>query len=145
MEDNMKIAVTHDNGMVFQHFGKTAEFKFYTVEGKDIKESSVIGTEGKGHGELVDFLKSHHADLLICGGLGGGAKSALSDAGIKVFGGTSGNTDELVKAYLEGKLEYNPDVQCNHHHHEGEGEEGHSCHGKCGSDKSSDTVIKLSI
>lgn len=53
-------------------------------------------------------------DVLICGGIGGGAQNALAEAGIKLYGGVSGNADEAVNAYLEGKLDFNPNVQCSH-------------------------------
>lgn len=130
----MKIAVTYENGNIFQHFGHTQEFKIYTVEGKEIISSEVIPTEGSGHGALGGFLASHQVDVLICGGIGGGAKMALAQAGIQLMGGVSGSADEAVAAYLAGKLLFNPNVQCSHHgDHHGE---GHSCgsHGhSCGS------------
>ena len=61
--------------------------------------------------------------MLICGGIGGGAKKALAEAGIKLFGGVSGDADAAVTDYLAGKLSYNPNGLCNHHgeHH------GHNC------------------
>jgi len=125
----MIIAVTYEDGNIFQHFGKTSKFKLYTVENGAVQSSAVVDTEGKGHGELAGFLKDHKADVLICGGMGGGAKMALADAGIQVYGGAEGNADAAVSALLAGKLAYNPDVQCNHHHDHGE---GHTCHsGKC--------------
>lgn len=71
-------------------------------------------------------------DALICGGIGGGAQMALAEAGIKLYGGVSGEADEAVNALLAGSLGYNPDVHCSHHGHE-HGEGGHTCgeHG-CG-------------
>lgn len=128
----MKIAVTYENGNVFQHFGHTEAFKIYDVEDKTIIKSEVIDTAGSGHGALVGFLKAHGVEILICGGIGGGAKIALAEANIQLFGGVSGNTDEAVQAYLDGKLSFDPDVMCNHHEH-GHGE---NCgHGSCGSHK----------
>lgn len=138
----MKIAVTYENGNIFQHFGHTETFKIYTVENKEIISSEVIPTEGSGHGALGGFLAAHKVDVLICGGIGGGAKMALAQAGIQLMGGCSGSADEAVEAYLAGKLVFNPNVQCNHHgdHHHGEGHScgshghGHSCGGgNCGS------------
>lgn len=127
----MVIAVTYQNGDVFQHFGKTQEFKIYTCDGSSVTESKVVGTEGKGHGELVGFIKDKKAEVLICGGLGGPAKSSLEEAGIKVYGGVQGNADQAVQDFLQGKLSYNPDVHCDHHHDHEEGGE-HNCHsGKC--------------
>ena len=128
----MKIAVTYENGQIFQHFGHTENFKIYDVLGKDIISSQVVSTNGSGHGALAGMLKSLNVAVLICGGIGGGAQAALAEAGIMLYGGVSGNADDSVKALLEGTLAFNPNVQCNHHGHEHG--EGHTCgnHG-CGS------------
>ena len=121
----MKIAVTYANGNIFQHFGHTEKFKFYEVEDGAIVKLTVVDTQGSGHGALAGFLKENGVDVVICGGIGGGAQTALADAGIKLYGGVQGNTDAAVIAFLQGKLDYNPDVKCDHHDHSHEG--GHSC------------------
>lgn len=125
----MKIAVTYDNGMIFGHFGHTEHFKIYETADQAIVSSAVVDTNGSGHGALAGFLKELGVDVLICGGIGGGAQNALAEAGIMLFGGVSGDADQAVADYLNGRLLFNPNIQCNHHHHE----EGHSCgnHG-CG-------------
>ena len=127
----MKIAVTYENGLIFQHFGHTASFKLYDVEKGEVVSAQVVDTQGHGHGALAGFLAANGVDTLICGGIGGGAQMALANAGIKLYGGVSGNADAAVKAFISGKLAFNPNVKCNHHdHHHGE---GHTCgdHG-CG-------------
>lgn len=121
----MKIAVTYGNGQIFQHFGHTAEFKIYTVEDGKVASSQVVPTLGSGHGALAGFLRAQGADTLICGGIGGGARAALDEAGIRVYGGVSGEADRAVEALLAGRLEYNPAAACSHH--------GHEHHGGCGS------------
>ncbi len=130
-EDSMKIAVTYENGRVFQHFGHTEQFKIYTIEDGKVASSVVIDTNGSGHGALAGFLVRHGVNALICGGIGAGAQSALAEAGIRLYGGVSGSADEAVDALLSGKLLFNPNVRCSHHH-----EEGHSCgHHNCGEDE----------
>lgn len=130
----MKIAVTYSNGEIFQHFGHSEQFKIYEAEDKKIVSSEVVDTNGSGHGALAVFLQNHKVDILICGGIGGGAKMALANAGITLYGGVSGNADEAVEAFLNDSLNYNSDVECSHHHGEGEhkcGNNGcgeHSCH-----------------
>lgn len=128
-EHIMTIAVTYENGEIFQHFGHTEFFKIYDVQEGKIVNSEVVSTNGQGHGALADVLTALNADILICGGIGGGAQMALAAAGIRLFGGASGSADAAVEALVAGKLAYNPNVQCNHHHHT----EGHACgnHG-CG-------------
>lgn len=132
-EKEMRIGVTYENGEIFQHFGHTEQFKLYTVEDGKVVSSEVVDTNGSGHGALAGFLAEYQVEVLICGGIGGGAQNALAQAGIKLFGGCSGNADQAVEALLEGQLNYDADVKCSHHDHE-HGEGGHQCgnHG-CGS------------
>ena len=128
----MRIAVTYDNGQIFQHFGHTEQFKVYDVEDRKITAEQVVDTMGNGHGALAGFLAANQVDTLICGGIGGGAQNALAEAGIKLYGGVSGSADEAVKALIEGNLGYNPDVHCDHHEHGHGG--SHQCGGhQCGS------------
>lgn len=130
-ENMMRVAVTYDNGQIFQHFGKTEAFKVYDVEEKKIVSSQVVETNGKGHGALAGFLVENGVDVLICGGIGGGAMDAMAQAGIKLYGGVTGDADEAVNQLLQDALVYNPDVQCNHHHHGEHHEGGCGSHG-CG-------------
>ena len=132
----MKIAVTYENGEIYQHFGHTAQFKLYEVEGGKIVNTEVIDTNGSGHGALAGLLSALNADVLICGGIGGGAQIALAQAGIKLFGGVYGDADEAVEAFLANSLNYDPEAKCDHHdHHHGEGHTcgSHGCGSNCGS------------
>jgi len=128
----MKIAVTYENGQIFQHFGHTEQFMVYEVEDGKVVSKTLVDTNGQGHGALAGFLFGGGVEVLICGGIGGGAQMALAEAGIRLFGGVSGDADAAVEALLAGNLIYNPNVQCNHHDDHGHGE--HSCghHGEEG-------------
>ena len=130
-EKTMRVAVTYENGEIFQHFGHTEQFKIYDIEDGKILSSEIVDAGGSGHGALAGVLNAMKVDALICGGIGGGAQMALAEVGIKLYGGVSGSADAAAQALAEGKLDFNPDVRCNHHDHHGE---GHSCgsHG-CGS------------
>lgn len=131
----MRIAVTYDDGAVFQHFGKTAQFKIYDVNGDRILGSQVVDTDGAGHGALADFLKHEQVDILICGGIGAGAQTALMNAGILFRGGIAGGADAAVQAYLDGTLAEGGGGCCHHHgedhdcghHHEAGGCGHHGC------------------
>ena len=130
----MRIAVTYENGEIFQHFGHTAQFKLYDVEDGKIVNEQIIDTSGSGHGALAGFLKAANADALICGGIGMGAQMALEDAGIRLYAGVQGEADTAAKALAEGKLVYDPDARCDHHeHHQGDCAHDHCadhhCHG----------------
>ena len=132
-EDNhMKIAVTYENEMVFQHFGKTEAFKVYSIEDGKVVSSEVLSTNGDGHGALAELLATWGVSKLICGGIGQGAQDALTAAGITFYGGTKGNTDELVEALLAGTLEYDANVKCDHHGHDHDHHhEHHHGHDSC--------------
>ena len=130
----MKIAVTYENGQVFQHFGHTEAFKVYKVEKGEVVEAKVVDTCGSGHGALAGMLQILGVDVLICGGIGGGARAALVAADIEVFGGVSGDCDKAVLDYINGTLNYDPDAKCDHHdHNHGEGHTcgEHGCGGNC--------------
>lgn len=126
----MKVAVTYENGQIFQHFGHTKKFKIYNIEDKNIISSKVVDTNGSGHGALAGVLKNLGVDALICGGIGEGAQAALSEAGIQLYGGVSGDTDKAVEQLINRTLQFNPEVKCSHHgerHHDGQCG-NHSCH-----------------
>jgi predicted DNA-binding protein (UPF0251 family)/predicted Fe-Mo cluster-binding NifX family protein len=138
---SMRIAVSYENGEIFQHFGHTEQFKLYDVEDGRIVAEQIVPTNGSGHGALAGFLKAAQADALICGGIGMGAQTALAEAGIRLYGGVSGSADAAAQALAAGTLAYDPNARCDHHgHHHGEGHEcghhhgeGHECghhHGK---------------
>ncbi len=133
-ESVMRIAVTYENGEVFQHFGHSAQFKFYDVENGRIALERVADTDGAGHGALAGYLKAAGADVLLCGGIGPGARVALEEAGIKLVAGVSGNADEAARAFCDGSLKSDPDAGCaGGHHHAGHGHDG-ECggHDGCG-------------
>ncbi len=119
----MRIAVTYDNGLIFQHFGHTEQFKLYDAEDGRIVASQIVDTNGSGHGALAGFLKAAQVDALICGGIGMGAQNALAEAGIRLFGGVQGSADEAAQALAAGTLVYDPDARCDHHDHSA----GHDC------------------
>ena len=122
----MRIAVIYENRQIFQHFGHTKEFKLYDIENNEIINEEIVSSNGSGHGALAGFLTVFQVDTLICGGIGGGAQTALAEAGINLYGGVNGSADEAVKAFLAGTLQYNPNVICSHHGHE-HGEGSHTC------------------
>lgn len=128
-EHIMRIAVPYENGEIFQHFGRTEQFKVYDVENGAIAASQVVDTNGSGHGALAGILSALHVDALICGGIGGGAQAALAAAGIQLYGGVSGSADQAAEALAAGVLAYIPNAMCDHHgeHHHGGDCGSHGC------------------
>ena len=135
----MKIAVTYENGQVFQHFGHTEQFKLYDVENGAVVSSQVVDTTGSGLGVLAGLLQANQQIALICGGIGGGAQMALAEASIRLYAGCQGDADQRVAELLAGTLVSADGATCDHHHGEhhdcgdhgcGHHEEGHTC-GHC--------------
>ena len=133
--DTMRIAVTFENGEVFQHFGHSEQFKLYDVENGKISGEQVVDTNGSGHDALAGFLQAAKVDALICGCIGMGAQMALADAGIRLYAGVQGSADAAAKDLAEGTLNYDPNARCDHHGHHHDGDCGHGhcaehhCHG----------------
>ena len=121
---DMRIAVTYENGEIFQHFGHTEQFKLYDVTDGAIVREQVVDTNGSGHGALAGFLKAAQVDALICGGIGMGAQNALREAGIRLYAGVVGSADAAAQALAADRLSYDPDAHCDHHH-EGDHDCGH--------------------
>ncbi len=124
-KNTMRIAVTYENGEVFQHFGHSEHFKLYDAEDGRITGEQVVETNGSGHGALAGLLQAAQVDALICGGIGMGAQMALADAGIKLYAGVQGSADAAAAALASGTLEFDPDARCDHHGHHHDGDCGH--------------------
>ncbi|MDP4151964.1 MAG: NifB/NifX family molybdenum-iron cluster-binding protein [Bacillota bacterium] len=117
----MRVAVTYEDGQVFQHFGHTESFKVYDIKNNEVVLATIVSTNGSGHGALAEMLKRLNVTTLICGGIGGGAKRALAEAKIELFGGVTGSADAAVESLLKGNLVFDSEATCDHHgeHHEG--------------------------
>ena len=128
----MRIAVPYEDGRIFQHFGRTQQFKIYDTDDSTVLHAEVMSTDGVMHEALAVVLAGNGVDVLVCGGLGAGAMSALQEAGILVISGASGDADTAVAAFLDGSLR-SEGVNCNHD--EDDAEEyrgcGDDCEGGC--------------
>ena len=124
----MRIAVTYDeeNGQVYQHFGHTEKFKLYDVDNGKLVSSLVIPAGGVGHEALAQFLIGQGVDAVICGGIGLGMREALMRESLLVYGGVKGSADEAAQAFLEKRLEFDPNAGCAGHE-QGEDEGGCGC------------------
>ena len=114
----MIIAVTYDNGMINQHFGKTQYMKIYeTDESGEIQKVHLESMGKHSHHGIAGYIKEIGVDTLICGGLGQGAVDSLEAAGITIYGGNTGNCDSAVIKFLHEEMKQNSQANCNHHHH----------------------------
>lgn len=129
----MRVATTYDNGNIFMHFGRSKQFKIYDIQDGKVLNEQVVGTGGTGHGALVGLLANGGVDTLICGGIGGGAINALTQAGITVYAGAQGSCDACVEALIAGTLAQTGEATCDCHGHDHEHTHGHGescgCHG----------------
>lgn len=125
----MKIAITNQNDEVFQHFGKCESFTVFEIENDDIVSKNILNSNGVGHGALAGLLKENNVDILICGGIGEGAKQALKAESIEIIAGASGSIDNVIKSYMDKTLVNDDSFKCEHHEHGHE----HSCgnHNHC--------------
>ena len=126
----MRIAVTYENGEIFQHFGHTELFRIYDVEDGRVVHRMTIRPKNAGHEAMAAVLKKAGADLLICGGIGSGAQQALEGMGIRLCAGVSGSSDAAVERFLRGTLRYTSQSNCTAH--DAEGGCGHDCGHDCG-------------
>lgn len=113
----MKIAVTYEDGEVFQHFGRTEQFKLYDIEDGKITGSQILGCNGASHSGVGMVLNTLGADVLICGGMGTGARNMVANMGIQLVSGITGDADSAVNMFINGKIGSNPEAGV------------HECHG----------------
>ena len=129
----MKLAVTYEDGRVFQHFGKTKEFKIYDIVDGKVGFSMVISAGGNGHASLAGFLRMLGISVVLCGGIGPGAVQALQSLDITPIAGVTGDADQAAEDFVAGKLAENTEALCSHHHSGGFGQGcgHHTCEGGC--------------
>lgn len=121
----MKIAVPYDNGVVSQHFGKSEQFKIYTIADFVVTSTEILTVVCGGHNNIADFLAMNMVNCVICGGIGSGAVNALGRYGIEVCASVKGVCDEAVNKWLDGSLIYSTVLMCNHN--------TDNCSGSCSS------------
>lgn len=113
----MKIAVAADQGMVTEHFGHCEGFMIFEIEGKEIIKEEMTPNPGHRPGFLPVFLHEKGVEIIISGGMGGGAVDLFNEKGIRVIVGAKGEAKEVVEKYLSGDLEYSGSI-CREHNHD---------------------------
>jgi len=117
----MKIAIplTQEN-RVDDHFGHCEYYGVFTIsENKEIIEMKTLKSE---HGcgcksNIASVLANQGVTIMLAGGIGGGAVNVLNNWGIEVVRGCSGNAEQAVNDYIQGKL-LDSGKTCTHHHPE---------------------------
>lgn len=124
----MKIAVTCVNGQVFQHFGHCPSFLVCEVENGKVISKTMLDTTEHGCAMLAGFLKEAGVDVVICGGIGSGAKNHIMSYGMELLPGASGDALAQVENYIAGTLQYDPETTCHHHDEDHQCGTKHHCH-----------------
>jgi predicted Fe-Mo cluster-binding NifX family protein len=110
----MKIAVATDDNRgldarMSQHFGRCPYYILVDVVNGEIGEVKAIknpfyGSHGEP-GEVPNFIKELGAQVIIAGGMGPKAIAFFGQYGIQVITGVSGAVQEVMKLYLNGKIQ----------------------------------------
>ena len=119
----MKIAVASEKDIVAQHFGHCENFNVYEVENNEIVNHQSIANPGHKPGFLPNYLNDLGVNVVIAGGIGGGAIDIFNEKGIEVIAGATGTAEGAAKRFLEGTLKSTGSV-CHDHRHRH--------HGGCG-------------
>jgi Mrp family chromosome partitioning ATPase/predicted Fe-Mo cluster-binding NifX family protein len=113
----MKIAVASENKMVTEHFGHCEEFMIFDTENNKIVKTETIPNPGHKPGFLPNFLNEKGVNVIISGGMGGGAIEIFNEKNIEVITGAKGNAEDVVSSYLQGELKSTGSVCHEHQHH----------------------------
>ncbi len=115
----MKIAVASEGKMVTEHFGHCENFNIFEAEEGQITKRTSVANPGHKPGFLPNFLNDAGVNVIISGGMGGGAVEIFNEKGIEVITGASGDAETVVQKYLKGQLRSTGSI-CHQHQHHGE-------------------------
>lgn len=118
----MKIAVASENKMVTEHFGHCEGFIIFEAENTKIVKTESISNPGHRPGFLPNFLNDMGVNVIISGGMGGGAIDIFNDKGIEVIIGARGDARAAAEQYLQGTLKSTGSICHEHQHHDECGE-----------------------
>ena len=121
-KEMIKIAVASEDEMVTEHFGHCVNFNVFEAENNQIVKSESISNPGHKPGFLPNYLNDMGVNVVISGGMGGGAIDIFNAKNIEVIVGASGNAKAAAEAYLQGSLKSTGSVCHEHKHHDECGE-----------------------
>ena len=121
-KEMMKIAVAGEGKNVTEHFGHCVNFLIYDVENGKIANEESIPNPGHKPGFLPNFLADRGVNVIISGGMGGGAVDIFNERNVEVVVGASGDAKTAVLNYLKGALKSTGSVCHEHQHHDECGE-----------------------
>ncbi len=112
----MKIAIASEGKYVAQHFGHCEGFTIIEAENKAVKDKQFVANPGHRPGFLPNYLNDLGVNVIIAGGMGGGAIEIFNAKGIEVITGITGSLEETIEKYLNDTLRSSGSV-CHQHQH----------------------------
>lgn len=89
------------------HFGRCPYFMMVDVDGKEVKKVDPIENpyfNGHVPGAVPEFINKQSVNVMIAGGMGPKAIDMFHGFGIEVATGVGGTVENVLKAYLDGKV-----------------------------------------
>jgi predicted Fe-Mo cluster-binding NifX family protein len=114
----MKIAVASENQTVTEHFGHCENFQIFDVENNQIVKNESIPNPGHKPGFIPNYLHELGINVIISGGMGGGAIDIFNGHNIEVIVGATGPSKVAAEEYLKGNLKSTGSVCHEHQHHD---------------------------
>ena len=114
----MRIAVASEGISVTGHFGHCDSFLIFDAENGSITRQENVPNPGHRPGFLPNFLADRGVNVIISGGMGGGAVEIFNERNVEVVAGASGEAKTAVERYLNGELVSTGSVCHEHQHHD---------------------------
>lgn len=118
----MKVAVPTRGNEVDDHFGHCEAYTVFTIDENNRIIDSELLPSPAGCGcksNIAVVLKEKGVTVMLAGNMGGGALNVLTNHGIEVYRGCSGDVHQLVETFLKGNVEDSGEG-CHQHGHQGE-------------------------
>ncbi len=120
----MKIAVAAMGNTISGHFGHCENFNIYDCADGKVVSAESVPNPGHRPGFLPNFLADRGVEVIIAGGMGGGAVDIFNERGVEVVVGAMGDAQAAVEAWLRGELKSTGSIchkhehadECGHHH-----------------------------
>lgn len=113
----LRLAVACMGDTAAQHFGHCESFYLFDTEDGKIVEEKSVPNPGHRPGFLPNYLNEQGVNVIIAGGMGGGAVEIFNEHNIEVIVGANGKARDCVEAYLAGELKSTGSI-CHEHDHE---------------------------
>ncbi|MBD3310599.1 dinitrogenase iron-molybdenum cofactor [Candidatus Woesearchaeota archaeon] len=100
----MRLAISTDNDMVSEHFGRCPEFTIVDIDEGKVQKKEVIDNPGHSTGFIPKFLKEKDVGCVIAGGAGFRAQQLFDQLGIRLITGVQGKVDDVIEEFAAGEL-----------------------------------------